>query len=62
MYSIFIVYGVMIMIMTFFQAIGDGKTAGVLVMLKASNFIYSNHDFSSIHIWSTEYLVCYTYS
>ena len=34
MYSIFIVYGVMIMIMTFFQAIGDGKTAGVLVMLR----------------------------
>ena len=34
MYSIFIVYGVMIMIMTFFQAIGDGKTAGILVMLR----------------------------
>lgn len=34
MYSIFIVYGVMIMTMTFFQAIGDGKTAGILVMLR----------------------------
>ena len=34
MYSIFIVYGVMIMLMTFFQAIGDGKTAGILVMLR----------------------------
>lgn len=33
MYSIFIFYGVMIMIMTFFQAIVDGKTAGILVML-----------------------------
>ena len=34
MYGIFIVYGVMIMTMTFFQAIGDGKTAGILVMLR----------------------------
>ena len=34
MYSIFIVYGVMIMIMTFFQAIGDGKKAGKIVMLR----------------------------
>ena len=34
MYSIFIIYGVMIMLMTFFQAVGDGKTAGILVMLR----------------------------
>ena len=34
MYSIFIAYGVMIMTITFFQAIGDGKTAGILVMLR----------------------------
>lgn len=34
MYSIFIVYGVMIMLMTFFQAVGDGKTADILVMLR----------------------------
>lgn len=34
LYSIFIVYGIMIMLMTFFQSIGDGKTAGLLVMLR----------------------------
>ena len=33
-YSIFILYGILIMVLTFFQAIGDGKTAGLLVMLK----------------------------
>ena len=32
--NIFIAYGVMIMTITFFQAIGDGKTAGILVMLR----------------------------
>ena len=33
-YSIFILYGILIMVLTFFQSIGDGKTAGLLVMLK----------------------------
>nr|WP_297572622.1 MATE family efflux transporter [uncultured Peptostreptococcus sp.] len=34
LYSVFILYGLMIMILTFFQSIGDGKTAGLLVMLR----------------------------
>ncbi len=33
-YSIFIVYGLMIMLITFFQAIGDAKSAGILVMMR----------------------------
>lgn len=33
-YSIFIIYGIMVMCITFFQAIGDGKKAGIIVMLK----------------------------
>lgn len=33
-YSVFITYGVMIMSLTFFQAIGDGKSAGLLVMFR----------------------------
>ncbi|MGX7069073.1 MATE family efflux transporter [Gemella bergeri] len=34
LYSAFILYGVMIMLLTFFQAIGDAKSAGRLVMLR----------------------------
>lgn len=33
-YSVFILYGIMIMTITFFQAIGDGKKAGIIVMLR----------------------------
>lgn len=33
-YSVFILYGVMVMMITFFQAIGDGKKAGIIVMLR----------------------------
>ncbi|MGI6226191.1 MAG: MATE family efflux transporter [Peptococcales bacterium] len=33
-YSGFITYGIVIMAITYFQSIGDGKTAGVLVMLR----------------------------
>ena len=33
-YSVFILYGVMVMSITFFQAIGDGKKAGIIVMLR----------------------------
>ena len=33
-YSVFILYGVMVMTITFFQAIGDGKKAGKTVMLR----------------------------
>ena len=56
MYSIFIVYGVMIMIMTFFQAIGDGKTAGVLVMLRQvilfiPTMIFLPYIFGAQSIW-----------
>lgn len=55
-YSIFIVYGVMIMIMTFFQAIGDGKTAGVLVMLRQvilfiPTMIFLPYIFGAQSIW-----------
>ncbi|MGQ9051140.1 MATE family efflux transporter [Streptococcus oralis] len=56
MYSIFIAYGVMIMIMTFFQAIGDGKTAGVLVMLRQvilfiPTMIFLPYIFGAQSIW-----------
>ena len=56
MYSIFIVYGVMIMIMTFFQAIGDGKTAGILIMLRQvilfiPTMIFLPHIFGAQSIW-----------
>ena len=33
-YSVFILYGMMIILMTFFQAIGNGKRAGQLVMFR----------------------------
>ncbi|HEL1274534.1 TPA: MATE family efflux transporter, partial [Streptococcus equi subsp. zooepidemicus] len=33
-YSIFILYGVMVMTITFFQSIGNAKKAGIIVMLR----------------------------
>lgn len=33
-YSTFILYGIMIMTLTFFQSIGDGKKAGIVVMFR----------------------------
>ena len=33
-YSTFILYGIMIMTLTFFQSIGDGKKAGIIVLLR----------------------------
>lgn len=33
-FSVFIFYGIMIMTLTYFQAIGDGKRAGIIVMLR----------------------------
>lgn len=33
-YSVFVLYGIMVMTITFFQAIGDGKKAGKIVMLR----------------------------
>lgn len=33
-YSVFILYGVMVMSVTFFQSIGNGKKAGIIVMLR----------------------------
>lgn len=33
-YSVFILYGLMVMTITFFQAIGDGKKAGIIVMFR----------------------------
>ena len=33
-YSTFILYGIMIMALTFFQSIGDGKKAGIIVLLR----------------------------
>lgn len=33
-YSVFILYGVMVMCITFFQAIGNGKKAGIIVMFR----------------------------
>lgn len=34
LYSVFILYGVMVMTVTFFQSIGNGKKAGIIVMLR----------------------------
>lgn len=33
-YSVFILYGVMVMSITFFQSIGNGKKAGIIVMMR----------------------------
>ena len=33
-YSVFILYGVMVMTVTFFQSIGNGKKAGIIVMMR----------------------------
>ena len=33
-YSVFILYGVMVMIITFFQSIGNGKKAGIIIMFR----------------------------
>lgn len=33
-YSVFVLYGVMVMSITFFQSIGNGKKAGIIVMLR----------------------------
>lgn len=33
-YSVFILYGIMVMSITFFQSIGDGKKAGIIVMFR----------------------------
>ena len=33
-YSVFILYGFMVMSITFFQSIGDAKKAGIIVMLR----------------------------
>lgn len=33
-YSVFILYGIMVMTITFFQAIGDAKKAGIIVMMR----------------------------
>ncbi|MEX5397016.1 MATE family efflux transporter [Streptococcus sp. ZJ93] len=33
-YSVFILYGIMVMAITFFQSIGNGKKAGIIVMLR----------------------------
>ena len=33
-YSTFILYGIMIMTLTFFQSVGDGKKAGIIVLLR----------------------------
>lgn len=34
LYSVFILYGIMVMTITFFQAIGNGKKAGIIVMFR----------------------------
>lgn len=33
-YSVFVLYGVMVMSITFFQSIGNGKKAGIIVMFR----------------------------
>ena len=64
-YSVFILYGIMIMTITFFQAIGDGKKAGMIVMLRqlillAPALLILPRVFGAGAVWWTEPVVDFT--
>ena len=61
-YSVFILYGVMVMTITFFQSIGNGKKAGTIVMLRqlflfVSAMIFLPMVFGIKAVWFTQPLV-----
>ncbi|MDU1664557.1 MAG: MATE family efflux transporter, partial [Peptoniphilus harei] len=64
-YSVFILYGIMIMTITFFQAIGDGKKAGMIVMLRqlillVPALLILPRVFGARAVWWTEPVVDFT--
>lgn len=61
-YSVFILYGVMVMTITFFQSIGNGKKAGTIVMLRqlflfVPAMIFLPMGFGIKAVWFTQPLV-----
>mgnify|MGYP001652668602 CR=1 FL=1 len=61
-YSVFILYGVMVMTITFFQSIGNGKKAGIIVMFRqfllfAPAMILLPMAFGVKAVWFTQPLV-----
>jgi len=61
-YSVFVLYGVMVMSITFFQSIGNGKKAGMIVMLRqlflfVPAMIFSPMAFGIKAVWFTQPLV-----
>lgn len=61
-YSVFILYGVMVMSITFFQSIGNGKKAGIIVMLRqlflfVPAMIFLPMAFGVKAVWFTQPLV-----
>ena len=61
-YSVFILYGVMVMTVTFFQSIGNGKKAGIIVMLRqlflfVPAMIFLPKVFGVKAVWFTQPLV-----
>ncbi|MDO4721152.1 MAG: MATE family efflux transporter [Peptostreptococcaceae bacterium] len=64
-YSVFILYGVMVMSITFFQSIGNGKKAGIIVMLRqlflfVPAMIILPMMFGVKAVWFTQSLVDFT--
>ena len=64
-YSTFILYGIMIMTLTFFQAIGDGKKAGIIVLLRqlvlfVPAMLILPYLFGSLAVWWAEPAVDFT--
>lgn len=61
-YSTFILYGIMIMTLTFFQSIGDGKKAGMIVMLRqlilfVPTILLLPKVFGKLAVWYSEPIV-----
>ena len=61
-YSVFILYGVMVMTITFFQSIGNGKKAGTIVMFRqlflfVPAMIFLPMEFGIKAVWFTQPLV-----
>jgi len=64
-YSTFILYGIMIMTLTFFQSIGDAKKAGMIVLLRqlilfVPSMLILPHLFGSLAVWWAEPAVDFT--
>ena len=64
-YSTFILYGIMIMTLTFFQSIGDGKKAGIIVLLRqlvlfVSAILLLPQLFGASAVWWAEPIVDFT--